>query len=438
MFLTRRLYIALSLVILCIAAGWWWMPLFHVGRLLLLVLLVAVVADAVALWQQRAVSAGRVCSERFSNGDQNAVTLWVESSYPFLVRLEIIDEAPFVFQRRDISFGMSLRPQAGRQTLTYHLRPTKRGVYAFGLIRVFASTPIGLLQRRYTCGQPQDVKVYPSYLMLHHYEFLAIHQNLREAGIKRIRRVGHQTEFEQIKDYVVGDDYRTINWRATARRHQLMVNVYQDERSQQIYHLIDKGRVMQQAFQGLTLLDYAINASLALSYVAVRKDDKAGLITFADTVDTLLPASRHSGHLQRMQEALYAQKTDFGETDFSALCVAVNQHVQRTSLLIVYTNFIGMVALRRQLPFLQQLGRRHRLLLVFFEDAELQAFAATPPADAEERCQHQMAQRYIHEKQLMATTLRHSGIYALLTAPERLTADVINRYLEMKSQGLLA
>ena len=438
MFLTRRLYIALTAVILCIAAGWWWMPLFHIGRLLLLLLLLAICADGVMLWLRKSIRAGRLCSNRFSNGDDNQVRLWVESDYPFNVALEIIDEIPHVFQRRDICFLMAFRPGEGRRELSYRLRPTRRGVYGFGRIRVFVTTRLGLLQRRYTCGEAQDVKVYPSYLMLHHYEFLAIHQNLKETGIKRIRRVGHHTEFEQIKDYVQGDDYRTINWRATARRHQLMVNVYQDERSQHIYHLIDKGRVMQQAFNGMTLLDYAINASLVLSHVAVKKGDQAGLITFADHIDTMLPASRHSGHMQRMLETLYAQQTDFGETDFSALCVHVNKHVLRTSLLIVYTNFIGMVALRRQLPFLQQLSRRHRVLVVFFEDVELADYAATPAVNEEDECRHVMAEKFIYEKQLMVSTLRQCGIYALLTAPDNLSVNVVNRYIEMKSQGLLA
>ena len=414
------------------------MPLLGVGQLLLGVLLLAVAADAVLLWQQRAIRGGRSCSERFSNGDDNEVRLWVESDYPFRTTLSVTDEIPHVFQRRDICFTIALSPQAGRQTICYRLRPTERGVYAFGRLRVFAASPLGLVERRYTCGEPQDVKVYPSYLRLHQYEFLAIHQNLSEAGVKRIRRVGHHTEFEQIKDYVAGDDYRSINWRATARRHQLMVNVYQDERSQQIYHLIDKGRVMQQAFRGMTLLDYSINAALALSYVALRKDDRAGLVTFADHVETFLMASRHSGHLQRMQEALYHEQTDFGETDFAALCVSVNQHLQRTSLLILYTNFFGIVSLRRQLPFLQQLSRRHRLLVVFFEDVELAVFAASPPADEEERSQREMAAKFIREKQQVVATLRQAGIYALLTTPDHLSVDVVNKYLEMKSQGLLA
>ena len=127
--------------------------------------------------------------------------------------------------------------------------------------------------------------------MLRQYELLAISNRLTDLGIKRIRRVGHNTEFEQIKEYVKGDDYRTINWKASARRHQLMVNVYQDERSQQIFNVIDKGRVMQQAFRGMTLLDYAINASLVLSYVAMHKEDKAGIVTFNEKFDPS-PAGR--------------------------------------------------------------------------------------------------------------------------------------------------
>ena len=138
-----------------------------------------------------------------------------------------------------------------------------------------------------------------------------------------------------------------------------------------------------------------------------------------------------------MLETLYGQQTDFGETDFSALCVHVNKHVQRTSLLIIYTNFIGMVALRRQLPYLQQLSRRHRVLVVFFEDEELVDYASTPADSVEEQCRHIMAEKFIYEKQLMVSTLRQYGIYALLTAPNQLNVDIVNKYLEMKSQGLL-
>jgi uncharacterized protein (DUF58 family) len=167
--------------------------------------------------------------------------------------------------------------------------------------------------------------------MLHEYELMAMSNKLTEIGIKKVRQLGHHTEFEQIKEYVKGDDYRTINWKATARRHQLMVNTFQSERSQHIYNVIDKGRVMQSAFQGMTLLDYAINASLVLSYIAIHKDDNAGLITFERQFDSFVSASKKEGQMQLLLENLYNQSTTFGESDYSSLYIHLNKHTQQRS-----------------------------------------------------------------------------------------------------------
>ncbi|MDO4163773.1 MAG: DUF58 domain-containing protein [Bacteroides sp.] len=436
MFLTPRFYNALLLTILLLGGGYLFAPLFTVGQVALSLLCLSLLADGYLLYHLRGIHAARQCPERFSNGDDNEVRLRIESSYPYPVSVEVLDEVPFVFQLRDLRFRLHLQALEGK-TLTYRLRPTQRGVYGFGQIRVFATTRLGLLSRRYTCGTPQDIKVYPSFLMLHRYELLAISDNLTELGIKRIRRVGHHTEFEQIKDYVQGDDYRTINWKASARRHQLMVNVYQDERSQQIYSLIDKGRIMHESFRGMTLLDYAINASLVLSYIAMRKEDKAGLVTFDAHFDTFVPASKDPGQLQRLLEGLYAQQATYSETDYSALCVHLNKHLHRRSLLVLYTNFSGLVSMNRQLTYLQQLNRRHRLLVVFFEDAELKSYIATPPRHTEEYYQHVIAEKFAFEKRLVVSTLQRHGICSLLTTPENLSVDVINKYLEMKSRQLL-
>jgi uncharacterized protein (DUF58 family) len=445
MYISRRFYITLSVVVLVLASGYLWSPMFTVGRVLLLLFVVAVVTDIILLWrtyvntQRSTLNAFRQLSDRFSNGDENDVRIRVESSYPFPVRVEVMDEIPFIFQRRDICFRAHIEKEEAK-TIRYSLRPTHRGVYGFGQIRVFAASPIGLVQRRFTCGEAKDVKVYPSFLMLHQYELLAISNNLTEMGIKRIRRVGHHTDFEQIKDYVAGDDFRTINWKASARRSKLMVNVYQDERSQQIISVIDKGRVMQQAFQGMTLLDYSINASLVLSYVAMYKEDRAGLATFSSDFDTFVPASRRPGHLQVLMEALYAQQTEFGETDYSALVANLNKHVTKRSLIVLYTNFTGQVSLQRQLPYFQQLNQRHRLLVVFFEDVELKEYLATHHShhnrrrSTEDYYRQVMADRFVYEQRLIVSTLRQHGILSLLTTPDNLSVDVINRYLEMKQR----
>ena len=436
MYLTRRFYIAMILIILLLGSGYLFAPLFVVGQIVLLVFLLMLLVDGYFLYSIRGIKAFRQCTERFSNGDNNKVSIRVENTYSRPVSLNVIDEIPFVFQKRDIDFKVDLQQNEGK-TITYLLRPTSRGIYGFGYIRVFVTGQIGLLSRRYTCGEPQDVKVYPSYLMLHQYELLAMSDNLTELGIKRIRRVGHHTEFEQIKEYVKGDDYRTINWKASARRHQLMVNVYQDERSQQIYNVIDKGRIMQQAFHGMTLLDYAINASLVLSYVALQKEDKAGLVTFDEHFDSFVPASKQPGYMRILLENLYNQHTTFGETDFSALCVHLNKHVSKRSLLILYTNFTNISGLNRQLAYLKQLNHQHRLLVVFFEDADLKAYLATPARDTEEYYHHVIAEKFAFEKRLIVSTLKQHGIYSLLTTPENLSIDVINKYLEMKSRQLL-
>jgi len=439
MYLARRFYYFLIAIILTLLVGFAVPPLFVIGRILVLLLLIAVLVDVAMLWSRRGLHAYRTLSPRFSNGDDNPVSIRLESNYPFAIRAEIIDEIPFVFQRRDILFKAAIRKQ-NDVTITYHLRPTERGVYGFGHVRVFVNTVLGLVQRRFTCCAPQDVKVYPSYMMLRQYELLAMSNNLTEMGIKRIRRIGHNTDFEQIKDYVVGDDYRTINWRATARRHQLMVNVYQEERAQQVYQVVDKGRMMQQTFNGMTLLDYAINASLVLSYVAINKQDKAGLITFSDKFETFIHASRQSGHMQTLQEALYAEHTEFAETDYSALLTGLSRHVSHRSLLVLYTSFTSMAALRRQLSYLRQLAMRHRLLVVFFEDEELKQFfnpnfskKSRKAVTTEETYQRVIAEKFAYEQRLIVQTLRQYGIQALLTTPNNLSVDVINKYLEMKS-----
>lgn len=437
MFLSRRFYLVCIIIILLLLLGYIYPVMFLIGKICVFTLIVVVIFDGWLLWKDReAVDATRKCSLRFSNGDENAVCISVENRYLYPVHIDIIDEIPDVFQRRDILFKVDLSSGAYKEIL-YKLRPVKRGEYAFGYIRLFVSTMVGLLIRRYTCGEPINVKVYPSYLMLHQYELMAISNNLTELGIKRIRRIGHHTEFEHIKEYVKGDDYRTINWKASARRHQLMVNTYQDERSQQVYSIIDKGRIMQYAFKGMTLLDYSINAALVLSFVAIHREDKAGLITFADDFETFVPASKQAGQMQLILESLYRQQTTFGESDYSSLYVHLNKYVNKRSLLLIYTNFDNIIGMERQLNYMQQLARQHVVIAIFFENEELKNFAARKPQTSEDYFQQVIAEKFIYEKQYVTTVLRQHGVYSLLTTPDKLSVDVINKYLEMKAKHLL-
>lgn len=382
------------------------------------------------------IIAGRKLPERLSNGDANTICLTVTNTYSFHVETVVIDELPPQFQERNFHITLKL-PPGQTQTITYTVRPVKRGEYHFGVVNVLTQSPLRLASRKSRHEEPGMVPVYPSFIQMRKYEILAISSRLIDSGIKRIRRIGHNREFEQIKHYVAGDDSRTINWKATARRADLMVNSYQEERSQHVYLLIDKGRTMQMPFDGMTLLDYSINAALALANIAMKKSDKAGLITFQEKVNTLLPASRINNQLRHLLDALYNQRTSFREADFSALYSIVRRKITQRSLLVLFTNFETGYGLQRQMPFLASLAQRHVLVVIFFENTEMRHLLDTPARSLEEIFHKAVAEKFSYEKRLIVKELQQNGIHALLTTPARLTISTINKYLELKARGAI-
>lgn len=408
------------------------LPFLFFGVFMLLVCL-----DYVQLFFTKGfVFAKREHAKRLSNGDQNEIRLFIENKFTFPISLEVIDEVPHQFQRRDVHYDFSMKA-GDTQHLLYHLRPVKRGEYNFGKTNLFVSGPIGFFKRRFQCGDNYDVPVYPSYLQLHKFQFLAISNQLVDAGIKVIRRIGQSMEFEQIKEYVAGDDYRTMNWKATARRGQFMMNNYTEEKSQQVYNIIDKSRVMKMPFEGLSLLDYAINASLVMSNIALQKQDRAGIITFAENISAMIPADRKGIQMQRIVETLYRQKTRYLESDFEKLYILLRRKVNQRSLLIIYTNFESVNSMRRQLPFLKKISTYHLLVIVFFENTELEKLVVQKNEDIEDVYNKTLAESFIVEKRQIVKELLQAGIISILTAPEKLTVNVINKYLEIKARQLI-
>ncbi len=404
---------------------------------LFLILLTLLLVDLLILFRiSKGIRAHRFTPEKLSNGDENELRIFIENGYPFNVSLSIIDEIPFQFQNRNMSFQHQLK-SGENKTIDYFLRPVKRGEYSFGAVNIFATSPLGLISRRYQFSQDKVVPVYPSYLQMRKYELLAISNRLTDTGIKKIRRIGQNMEFERIREYVPGDDYRTINWKASARKSHLMVNNYQDERSQQVYSLIDKGRAMQMPFNGMSLLDYAINASLVISNIALKKSDKAGLITFQHKISTTLPASNRNHQMGQILEVLYNQKTAFKESDFSTLFSHVRRKISQRSLLLLFTNFESIYSLERQLPFLKNLAKYHLLVVIFFENTEMKEVLTQPTATLKDIYVKAIAEKFALDKKLIAKELQKNGIHSLLTTPEHLSVDTINKYLELKSRGLI-
>ncbi len=436
-FLQNRFFIVLIAIIVGFLVSYMLPDFFGVFKILFFLFMLFFVVDFLLLYASKGEITGkRLVPDKLSNGDENPIAIEVSNGYLFNTSVRIIDELPFQFQKRD--FGLTSHLKSGEaKNYAYELRPTERGVYSFGNLNIFASSPIGFIARKFVFDSAYEVPVYPSFLQLRKYDLMAFTNRLFQYGLKKIRRVGNTMEFEQIKEYVQGDDIRNINWKATAKKNQLMVNQFQDEKSQPIYSVIDKGRVMKMPFEKLSLLDYAINATLVISNIAIKKHDKAGMFAFSDKIENRVVAERRSSQMNLILETLYNLQTNFVESDFSRLYVDVKRNINQRSLLLLYTNFETLDALHRQLGYLQALAKQHLLVVIFFENTELNQFAEKKAKNVRQIFEQTIAEKFIYEKKLIVNELRKHGIQTILTKPQDLTINTINKYLEIKARGLL-
>ncbi|MCW5517522.1 DUF58 domain-containing protein [Muriicola sp. Z0-33] len=436
-YLEERFFVVLILIIIGFVISYIYPNLIGVVTFVFYLFITLTLIDALLIYsQKKGISGERIVPEKLSNGDINEIKIRLINSYSFRTATRIIDEIPHQFQKRDFEIKTALKVKENK-FFRYELRPTERGLYAFGNLIVFATSPLGLLARKYSFDKAQEVPVYPSFLQLRKYDLMAFTNRLFEYGLKKIRRIGHTMEFEQIKEYVQGDDIRNINWKATAKKSQLMVNQYQDEKSQPIYSIIDKGRVMKMPFEELSLLDYAINATLVISNIAIKKQDKAGMFSFSNGVENRVVADRRSSQMNIILETLYNLQTGFVESDFSRLYIDIKRHITHRSLLLLYTNFETLDSLHRQLPYLLAISKQHLLVVIFFENTELTAFAEKKADTVHQIFQQTIAEKFVYEKKLIVNELKRHGIQTILTKPQDLTLKTINKYLEIKARGLL-
>ncbi len=411
--------------------------LFIVTQALLIIYIAFILVDIVLLFQKNVViTCKRVMPNVMSLGYDNKIILDLKNDSPLNLQIKLIDEQPVQFQDRDFEMNFML-DAAAKKKLSYEVRPLNRGEYWFDNVNIFAQSFLGLVERKIQFPLKEMVAVYPSIIEMKKYELYGSAQTARFHGIKKIRKIGHSYEFEQIKDYTRGDDIRSINWKATSHQNKLMVNQYQDEKSQQIYSIIDKSRSMRMPFNGLSLLDYAINTSLVISNVALQKQDKAGLLTFSDRIGSTIKATNNRSQLRKILGALYNEKERNLESNYELLFMALRNMVRQRSLLFLYTNFESLYALERVLPVLRKINRTHLLVVMFYENTEISDYTMHSAENVEEIYQTTIARKFVFEKQQILQELRRYGIQCIMCKPENLSISVVNKYLELKARGMI-
>lgn len=424
-----------AVLLFVIATSYSWMLI--VAQSVLLILFGLTVLDVLLTFgTKNPIVFKRIVQERLNLGDPNSVIVSIENTTGQPIGYRLYEGYPVIMQERSKAFVGIVGPN-GKKEYTYSFVPKERGEYEFRDVFVLMSSVFNLISRRIDIPATQKIQVYPSVLQLKKYELLVFQQQKVSVGIKKMRRLGNNSEFEQIKNYVQGDEVKKINWKATSRTNELMVNQYQEEKSQQVYCIIDKSRTMQMEFDGLSMLDYAINSSLVLSNITLKNGDKTGLITFSDKIGTQVAAEKSGGQMRRIMEELYAQKTQFKEPNYELLYQSLRRTVKTRSLIILFTNFETEFAMRRALPILRKINQKHVLVTVFFQNSDLEALAFQPARTVRDAYQSIVAEKMTGIKSKIAQELKQNGIHAVLTLPENLSINTINKYLELKAKGAI-
>ena len=436
LFVTQRFYVVMGACVVAYIFSFFFSGLYALVNIVFLFSCLLFLVDYIFLFVVfKPPLAKRKVADRLSNGETNKVGIVITNQMPFTLQAQVIDEVPLQMQERNLLIRKKVAPKKTIEII-YTLTPSERGNYEFGNIIIFFESQLGFLQKRETLKASESVKVYPSFINLGKYQLMA-QATTNEQGSKRMRKIGQSMEFEQIKDYVGGDDIRTINWKATARKGALMVNNYTDEKSQQVYCIIDKGRLMKMPFYGLSLLDYAINATLALTNICLQKQDKIGMISFSNKMGSVIAADRKPIQRENIMQALYRESTAFLESDYEMLYMQIRNKIKQRSLLILYTNFESLNGLQRQLTYLRSIAKHHLLLVIFFENTELTKLSVAKAENLEDIYIKTIADKLAFEKRLVVKELLKYGILSIISAPQHLTVNTINKYLELKAKQIL-
>lgn len=432
-----RFYYGLLAVIVVFALSHTFVYLFVVGIALLVLLLALTVVDYYMLHQlAKQVFAEREVGSQLSLGDTQQVAYKVSNGNKEEIYYQLYDELPSQLQIRN-DIGSGTLSAGSSQLFDYDIRPTERGSYIFDKLHVMLkSKRFGLVMYKKTVDEKQVVAVIPSTIQMKKYALQVFSKTATLSGVRRIRSIGENDEFEHLKSYNQGDNIKSINWKATSRRNELIVNQYQNTRSQNVYCIIDKGRSMKMPFDKLTLLDYAINSCLSLSNIILRKHDNAGLITFSDKIGTLLSAKGMKSQLQVIAKELHDQKTEYLEPNFELLLHTTRKSINRRSIILLFTNFEQPIDLDRNLPFLKSISKRHLLVVIFFTNDEISRAANLPATSKRLLYQKTFAEMAVIQKEEIRDKLRLHGIETILTSPSNLTIDVINKYLEIKAKRM--
>jgi uncharacterized protein (DUF58 family) len=453
----RRLLILFLLTAPLVAFG-------DVGRVAALGIVVLLAAAAGVDWFLARdivwVTVQRAVEDKLSLGEWNPITLTVTNGTARAMTVALRDVVPpdFLVEQTAAAavtsrgYGLEV-PARGQASLTYRVRPRHRGDHRFGDLYRRIEGPLGLVHRQRRQSETgKAVRVYPSLRQLRRYELLVRRGMMLEAGAKAIRAPGASTEFERLREYVPDDEFRRINWKATARRGKMIVNQFETERAQNVVIMIDAGRLMGARTQapvddessvlllgetatGLTKLDHALNAALLLAYVATVRGDRVALLSYAHEVQNFIPPARGRRAFLQMVDAFYNLAPAPVEPDHALAFQFLATRNLRRSLVVLFTDLADRESSTALVANILRASRQHLVVCVTLGDPTVTRPALATPTDTPSLYEKMIAQRLIEERAAVLATLSQRGVYTLDTDADRLSPSLIESYLEIKQRG---
>jgi uncharacterized protein (DUF58 family) len=397
------------------------------------------VADFLAVpAPERALTVDRLVDDKLSLGAANAVVLEARNRSGLPLRVTLRDDPPYQFAldgpaQRELALTPDNRPER----FSYHVTPPAKGDFGFGDVAVQYPGRLGLVSRLGRLPARRPVKVYPNLKETEKYELLARRGRLQQLGIRAARLRGGGSVFESLREYVPGDEYKKIDWNATARRDKLISRQYEVERSQNIVLLLDTGRAMLQPVQKMAKLDYVVNTALMLAYVAAGSDDKVGLMAFDADVRAYLPPAKSRAQVYAIMEALYNMEARLVESDYREAFQNLASRWRRRSLVVLFSDLVDPESSAQILDAVPILEGLHRVVCVTVSDPNIVAAAKSLPSDAAGVYQKAVAQQVLQERRQAISVFKRRGVWTIDSPPEDLSADLINHYLDLKSRSMI-
>jgi len=438
--LTRRGVGLLAVVALPLFFAIWVGALVWVAGALFVAIVALIVRDSRSVPPADAFTVAREHEPRLSVGTENPITLRVGSAHgraaPLVVRVR--EEPPPRCAMTPGPFFTAILPPGGEpDEIAYMLRPGQRGQYAFGPVTLRIPGVRNLVVRQRSIALDDPIRVYPNIRAIRTHD-LAARRFLRAAtGLRRTRRPGEGTEFERLREYTPDDEYRRIDWKATARRGKPIARTFEAERAWNVMLLLDAGRLMGAPVGDLTKLDVAVNAALLVAHIGARQGDRIGLLAFADRVDAYIPPASGPRQEGVLLESLYAVRAQPTATDYREAFTALAAHRPQRSLVILLTDITDSHTPRTLVPTLVSAVTRHRVVVVTLRDPELDALAHQSPTDADAIYARVAAERLGRERALLLATIAGRGIETLDVPADRLSGALLDTYLDLKRHAPL-